>query len=60
MIARTPSMQLWVACVAVASLALGASARADAPYLETLDPKTAFEELAKSEGPVFVDLYAEW
>ncbi len=60
MIARIRSMHAWVACVALASLALGASARADSPYLEKLDPETAFEELAKSEGPVFVDLYAEW
>ncbi len=65
MIARPPSRLHasslgWVACVALASLVLCASARADSPHIEKLDPETAFEELAKSEGPVFVDLYAEW
>ena len=60
MIARTGSRHLWVACAALALLALGAPARADSPHLEKLDAESAFAELASSEGPVFVDLYAEW
>ena len=48
------------ACVTLASLVAGASARAASPVLEQLDPETAFAEVASFEGTVFVDLYAEW
>ena len=65
MIARPPaslhaSSLGWAACVALASLVLCASARADSPHIEKLDPETAFAEVASTEGTVFVDLYAEW
>ncbi len=65
MIARPPASLHasglgWVACVALASLVLCASARADNPHIEKLDPETAFAEVASTEGTVFVDLYADW
>ena len=44
----------------LALIALSAEAHAENPSLEALDPDTAHAEIAKSEGVVLVDLWAEY
>ena len=44
----------------LASVATGGASEPSAAQLEVLEPATARAEVAKSEGLVLVDLYADW
>jgi hypothetical protein len=44
----------------LALIALAVDAHAEGPSLEALDPDAAHVEIAKSEGVVLVDLWAEY
>ena len=49
-----------IALLATLGLCVAATAAADTPAIEDIDPESAHEDIVASEGVVLVDLYAEW
>ena len=49
----------WLLAATLVSGAVSAAAETSAA-LEALEQSTAFSQVSKSRGVVFVDLYAEW